>query len=152
MRKQICIIIACLLLATGMASGKSVVLTLSNGKLAYYLLGGDKDPVMRFADGKIVMNADEYSLSGIKNFYISETDDPTGIETVLKEQNVSYKAGTFAVLADNSESVSVYTANGIKVAAQTEHANGVVTVNLQQLPQGAYVIRVGESSFKVYKQ
>lgn len=152
MNKRIVIAIACLLFSIGASFGKSLVLTLANNTLVYYVLGGAKNPMMRFADGKVCVESDEYTFSNIKNFYISETDDPSGIEHLLKEQQITYKAGTLIVHTDNPETISVYTVNGMKISVPVEQAGNVVAVSLNQLPKGVYVVRVGESSFKVFKK
>lgn len=152
MNKRIVIAIACLLFSIGISFGKSLVLTLANNTLVYYVLGGAKNPMMRFADGKVCVESDEYTFSNIKNFYISETDDPSGIEHLLKEQQITYKAGTLIVHTDSPESISVYTVNGMKISVPVEQAGNVVAVSLNQLPKGVYVVRVGESSFKVFKK
>ena len=152
MNKRIVIAIACLLFSIGISFGKSLVLTLANNTLVYYVLGGDKNPMMRFADGKVCVNSDEYAFSNIKNFYISETDEPSGIEHLLKEQQITYKAGTLIVNTDSPESIGVYNANGMKISVPVEQAGNVVAVSMTQLPNGVYVVRVGESSFKVFKQ
>ena len=152
MNKRIVIAIACLLFSIGASFGKSLVLTLANNTLVYYVLGGAKNPMMRFADGKVCVESDEYTFSNIKNFYISETDDPSGIEHLLKEQQITYKAGTLIVHTDNPETISVYTVNGMKIRVPVEQAGDVVAVSLNQLPKGVYVVRVGESSFKVFKK
>ena len=152
MNKRIVIAIACLLFSIGISFGKSLVLTLANNTLVYYVLGGDKNPMMRFADGKVCVNSDEYAFSNIKKFYISETDDPSGIEHLLKEQQITYKAGMLIVHTDKPESIGVYNANGMKVSVPVEQSGDVVAVSLNQLPKGVYVVRVGESSFKVLKQ
>lgn len=152
MNKRIVIAVACLLFSIGISFGKSLVLTLANNTLVYYLLGGAKNPMMRFADGKVCVESDEYTFSNIKNFYISETDDPSGIEHLLKEQQITYKAGTLIVHTDSPESISVYTVNGMKISVPVEQAGNVVAVSMTQLPNGVYVVRVGESSFKVFKQ
>ena len=152
MNKRIVIAIACLLFSIGISFGKSLVLTLANNTLVYYVLGGDKNPMMRFVDGKVCVDSDEYTFSNIKNFYISETDDPSGIEHLLKEQQITFKAGTIIVHTDSPESIDVYTVNGMKVSVQVEQAGDVVSVSLNQQPKGVYVVRVGDSSFKVFKQ
>lgn len=152
MNKRIVIAIACLLFSIGISFGKSLVLTLANNTLVYYVLGGAKNPMMRFADGKVCVESDEYTFSNIKNFYISETDDPSGIEHLLKEQQITYKAGTLIVHTDSPESISVYTVNGMKISVPVELSGDIVAVSMTQLPNGVYVVRVGESSFKVFKQ
>jgi hypothetical protein len=70
----------------------------------------------------------------------------------LKEQQITYKAGTLIVHTDNPESIGVYNANGMKVSVAVEQSGDVVAVSMTQLPNGVYVVRVGESSFKVFKQ
>lgn len=152
MNKRIVIAITCLLFSIGISFGKSLVLTLANNTLVYYMLGGTKNPMMRFVDGKVCVDSDEYTFSNIKNFYISETDDPSGIEHLLKEQQITFKAGTIIVHTDSPESIDVYTVNGMKVSVQVEQAGDVVSVSLNQQPKGVYVVRVGDSSFKVFKQ
>lgn len=130
---------------------KSVVFTLKDGTLVYYLLGGEKNPVMRFTDGGFTVNADEYELSDVKNFYISATDDPDGIEQVMAAERISFSANRFVAKSD-AGSVSVHTLGGAKVKAGVERAGGYVTVDMSLLQRGAYVISIGESSFKVVKK
>lgn len=135
------------------ASAKSVVFTLSDGTLVYYLLGGDVSPVMKFVDGEIYVNADKYELSGIKNFYISETDDPE----IVSIQNVGapeakLSANMFTLKSDKAKAVKVFTASGIEVKPQIENAGGLINVNLTDLDRGIYIIYVGEASFKVNKK
>lgn len=131
---------------------KSVVFTLSDGTKVYYLLGGDTNPVLRFVEGKIVVEADEFELSEIKNFYISEEDDPNGIEDVLAAQSVSYQENMLVVKGAAVSLVRVYTVGGIEVKADVQKTGDVVTVNLNGLEKGAYIVQVGKSSLKVLKK
>lgn len=149
--KKISLLIAFVLFASVGAMAKSVVFTLSNGTLVYYLLGGDTNPMMRFIDGKIVVNADEYELTDIKNFYISATDDPNGIEETLAEQKISFSSNRFMVKAASGK-VEVHAISGAKVDAPVVNTNGYVSVDLSGLSNGAYVISVDNSSFKVMKK
>lgn len=154
MKGRIISVIVCMLLTMGLSYGKSLVLTLSNKTLVYYLLDDTKSPVMRFTDGKIVVETDEYVLGDIKNFYISEKDDPNSIDKLLRESKISYKSGMFILQSDTDISgpVAVYAINGMKADAVVERTENIVTVCLETLPQGTYVICVGKSSFKVIKQ
>ena len=80
-----------LLIASIGASAKSVVFTLNDGTKIYYLLSAEVSPMLRFKDGKMVVNEDTYEFTDIKNFYISEEDDPNAIEKVLAKHNVTFK-------------------------------------------------------------
>ncbi len=143
---------ACLLMATGMAEAKSLVLTMKNGTKVYYLLGGETNPMMRFVDGQVTVDADEYTITNIKNFYISETDDPTAIENVLSKNDVSYNANTLVINSSNVKDVKVYSANGTQVKAEIQKAGDIITVDLNSLATGTYIINAGGSSFKVMKR
>ena len=148
MKKLLSLLI--LLASISVASAKSVVFTLSDGTLVYYLLGGDVSPMLRFNDGNITVNTDTYELSGIKNFYISESDDPTGVQDVQANRNSSYVGNTFII--NSVGQVKVYGINGAEVDVPVNESNGYTSVDLSGLQKGAYVISVGSSSFKILKK
>lgn len=151
MKQKLLTLITALVLVSGTVFAKSLVLTLSNGKKVYYLLDNKTATMMRFVDGKITVEADEYTFSGIKNFYISEQDDPNSIEEVVSKSNATYRANTLVVNIANA-SVKVYTANGREVNAETSSTESTTSVDLGNLAKGTYIIRIGESSFKVMKK
>lgn len=136
------------------ASAKSVVFTLQDGTLVYYLLGGETNPMMRFVDGKVTVNADTYEISDIKNFYISAEDDPniTSIENVFSQNAKQFNGNVFVLKTTDAKAVKVYSANGAQVEAPVNQASGYLSVDLNTLQKGTYIIKVGESSFKVLKK
>ena len=115
MKTRIITLAAFLFLAIGVLSAKSLVLTLKNGTLVYYLLGGEANPMMRFVDGDIVVNTDKYEFGNIKNFYISATDDPSGIEHTVGE-NIQYAHNIMVVATDKPLAMAIYTSAGHKVS------------------------------------
>ncbi len=150
--KKLTLLFCFMLLTTMGAMAKSVVFTLADGTKVYYLLGGDTNPVLRFVDGKVTVDADEYTISDIKNFYVSNEDDPNGIEDVLANQQVRYSANTLVMDAASAKAVKVYTVGGVEVKAEVQKSDDVITVDLNGLAKGAYVVRVGNSSMKVLKK
>ena len=68
------------LLTSFAVEAKSLVITLSDGSLVYYLLSNDNAPTMRIVEGGFMVNGDTYAFKDVKNFYISTTDDPTDID------------------------------------------------------------------------
>lgn len=145
-------ILCVLCLASMAAMAKSLVLTLNDGTLVYYLLGGETNPRMCFVEGKITLNTDTYEISGIKNFYISKEDDPVGIDDVQVATETRFSANTFIISADAVKTIKVYAINGTEVEVDVTEANGLVSVNLNGLKRGVYVISTGQSSFKVMKK
>lgn len=150
MKKLAFLSFMCLVSLTTMA--KSVVFTLSDGTKVYYLLGGETNPVLRFVDGKMKVDADLYELSDIKNFFISEEDDPNGIEALLSKQDITIKANTVVVNSSAVKTLKVFTLSGVEVKADVQRLNDVLTVDLNSLEKGTYVISTGKSSLKVMKK
>ena len=141
-----------LLMASIGASAKSVVFTLKDGTKVYYLLSKEVNPIMRFKEGKMVVNDDAYEFSDIKNFYISDEDDPNAIEAVLSQQEVTYSANTVIFRSEAVKTVKVYTLDGVEVKAPVQQNGDVISVNLNGLEKGTYLISTGASSIKVWKK
>ena len=134
------------------AMAKSVVFTLSDGTLVYYLLGGETNPMLRFVDGKVTVNADMYEISDIKNFYISEEDDPSAISAPTEAKKMQFSANTLIIKSSDVKNVKVYSASGAQVKADVQKSGENISVNLNSLPSGAYVVNTGKASFKVMKK
>ena len=141
-----------LLMASVGASAKSVVFTLNDGTKVYYLLSKEVNPIMRFKEGMMVVNEDAYEFSDIKNFYISDEDDPNAIETVLSKQNVTFSSNTVIIRSDAVKTLKVYTLNGVEVKASVHKTDDVISVDLNGLDKGTYLISTGTSSLKVLKK
>lgn len=143
-----------LLLLSSMLTGlqaKSLVLSLKDGTLVYYYLEGEKSPVMTWdGEGSIVVNADEYAISGIKHFYISDDDDPNAIASMPASQ-ASFRGGWLTTTAPVDAPVGVYTTDGKHVDTAVSRDGHSVRINLNALPKGIYVVAVGKSTFKVSK-
>lgn len=150
MKKRVFISFLCALFLSGAVCAKSLVLTLSDGTLVYYLLGGDSNPKLQFVEGGFMLNADNYSFSNVKNFYISNEDDPSGIENVLVEGGVEVQGNQLVIPTEGS--VKVFTAAGKEVKAETRVVSGNTIVVLGTLPQGVYVVNVGGASIKIMKK
>lgn len=150
--RKLTILFTLMLLVSMGAAAKSVVFTLANNTKVYYLLGGETNPMLRFVDGKVTVNADVYEISDIKNFYISNEDDPNAIESALAASSVTYSANMLVVKASEAKSVKVYSVGGQEVNADVQKAGDVITVSLNGLEKGTYIISTGDASFKVLKK
>lgn len=142
-------LLAVLCLAVSVVGAKSVVFNLANGTKVYYLLGGEKNPIMKMVDGAVVVNADQYAFSDIKSFYISETDDPTAIEAVRADY--ARRGNVLVAKAKAGDAVTVYSTGGAVVLTASAGADGDALIDLSTLAKGVYVVKIGNSSFKVSK-
>lgn len=150
MKKRMFISLACALLLSGAAYAKSLVLTLGDGTLVYYLLGGEVNPKLHLTDDGLIVNADSYQFGDVKNLYISNEDDPNGIERVLAGEGVEMRDNLLVI--PTAKAVQVYSATGKRVEAKVDVHSGYTTVDLAALPQGAYIVSMGDTSIKVMKK
>lgn len=142
---------ACLL--TVGAYAKSVVFTLSDGQLVYYLLQTGDFPMLRFTDDGFTVNTDSYDFSGVKNFYISATDDPNAIGDVEADGKSAISMTDDCITVSGAKkAVAIYTVDGVAVNAESTADGATVKVDISALPAGVYVVKCGEASFKIRKK
>lgn len=140
------------LMASMGASAKSVVFTLTDDTKVYYLLSSAANPMLRFKDGKMTVENEVYEFSMVKNFYISDEDDPNAIEQVLSKQNMTFKSNTVLIRSDVVKTLKVYTLDGVEVKVQVQKTDDVTSVDLNGLEKGVYLISTGNTSMKVWKK
>ena len=141
-----------MLVASIGATAKSLVFTLNDGTKVYYQLSSEVNPIMRFKEGKLLVNDDVYEFDGIKNFYLSDEDAPNAIENVQSKPNVTFKANTVLIPADAVKMLKVFTVDGVEVKTVIQNEGDVFSVDLNGLAKGVYVISTGKSSLKVIKK
>lgn len=141
-----------MLVASIGATAKSLVFTLNDGTKVYYQLSSEVNPIMRFKEGKLLVNDDVYEFDGIKNFYLSDEDAPNAIENVQSKPNVTFKANTVLIPADAVKVLKVFTVDGVEVKTVIQNEGDVFFVDLNGLAKGVYVISTGKSSLKVIKK
>ena len=141
-----------MLVASIGATAKSLVFTLNDGTKVYYQLSSEVNPIMRFKEGKLLVNDDVYEFDGIKNYYLSDEDAPNAIENVQSKPNVTFKANTVLIPADAVKVLKVFTVDGVEVKTVIQNEGDVFSVDLNGLAKGVYVISTGKSSLKVIKK
>ncbi|MBO4565176.1 MAG: T9SS type A sorting domain-containing protein [Bacteroidaceae bacterium] len=148
MVKKLILICTLALLASVSVSARSLVLVLSDSTKIYFLL--DDKPVMRMVDGKVLIDTQTFSFEDVDRFYISQTDDPSGIEAVMAEKQVKFEGNTLVV--EGEKAVEVYAINGMKMKAKVNRAAGMTKVDTSDLAKGTYVVKVGKASMKFVKK
>lgn len=152
MKKKFLSVLLVLTLITSGVSAKSLVLTLSDGTLVYYLLQTDNNPMMRFTDGGFTLNADAYEFSGVTNFYISATDDPTSIKDIEKSAKNIVFSGNSITINGSTGKVSLVSSNGMSLNVEAQTVDEKTFIDITTLPTGTYIVKAGESSLKFKKK
>lgn len=97
-----------------------------------------------------LVNSTKSGYWSIHEFYIANLES-AGLEriTAVADDNVSYHAGTLILPEDMvGETVDVFNLSGGKVYSVVAHENAV---SLESIPQGVYIVRVGNNAIKVIR-
>ena len=132
----------------GSASARSLVLQLSDSTEVYFLL--DDNPVMTFPKGKVCIDDKAYAFSDVARFYISETDAPDAVETLMARSGIRMQSGQLVV--SSKARVQLFSADGKRVSAPQRTVAGKTIVSLERLPRGTYIVRVGADTMKFNKK
>lgn len=135
-------------LVSMMVGAKTLIFTLANDTKVYYVLDAPSDglryaPVLKFSLGKVTVNGDNYEWSGIKDFRLSDENDPAGILP-------------HSICVASDAPVVIYSVDGKKVG-EAESYVSFQKLELSSLPKGVYVVEVegkgnDKVSFKVAKK
>ena len=150
MKRLLLALIATLCSLTALADGEYGLYILSEG-------GASTEPTtfsvseiqkITFENGNVVVKqttgeSSTFSMSSISRMYFGEL--VTGIREVSSEG--IWDGKSIKVLGDSK--VEVFTTSGVAVS-QGEYTNGE-SVNLEHLPQGVYIVKVGGRSVKIAK-
>lgn len=127
---------------------KSLVLVLSDSTRVYFLL--DNTPVMKFDGDKVTVETKEYAFTDIARFFISNTDDPSGIEQLVAKEELKWEGGT--LLLQGKRSIDVFDMNGRRQDVSVTITADKTFVDTNGLPKGAYILKSGKASFKFMKK
>ena len=148
MRKFIRILLVALLLPmTVMAANTALVVELTNGQTANFLLQ-DK-PVLTMEGSRLNIKTEtvqtDYERSLVKQFYF--TDGSTGVKEVLKNALVYKQTDAdhleISGLSQNDR-IAIYNTSGVQVGSVSRDSDKAV-ISLSGLEKGIYLVRIGKS-------
>ena len=143
--KHVLCSLLCLLAPLSAVQGRSVVFTLADGSQAWYQLGGERAPMLRFADGEAVVDADRYQFADILSFAVFEQDATTALSVVMQGQELM-------VPAPDGVRPVIYDMAGRRMDVPVTTVSGSCVFRLQSLPVGGYVLKAGKMSFRFWKK
>ncbi len=132
---------------TMLATGTSLVVELTNGQTANYLLQ-DK-PVLTIEGTRLNIKTEavqtDYERSLVKQFYF--TDGSTGVKEVLKNALVYKQTDAdhleISGLSQN-ERIAIYNTSGVQVGSVSRDSDKAV-ISLSGLQKGIYLVKIGKN-------
>lgn len=129
------------------------VWTKSGERITYYL---SEHPVAAYSGSDLVLKTDEltvnYPLSELHKFTFSS--EVASVETIpLPNGRMQMQRGMLCLSGFRAgERVSIYSMGGQNVMSATISADGTVTLFIQSLATGVYVVKAGSVTHKIIKQ
>ena len=148
MRKFIRILLAALLLPmTAMAANTTLVVELTNGQTANYLL--EDKPVLTMEGTRLNIKTDavqtDYERSLVKRFYFIEGS--TGVKEVSKDALMYRQTDSdhleISGLSQNDR-IAIYNTSGVQVGSVSRNSDKAI-VSLSGLERGIYLVKIGKS-------
>lgn len=127
------------------AEGSALLVTLSDGSTAGYLLS--EKPTVTFGESTLLIKSSEasteYNRSDVKRFTFVDAD-VLGIDPLSKGSTVfEYKNNTVRM---EGAPIIIYRVNGELIK------KGIGTVSIEDQPSGVYIIKMNSQSIKVVKK
>ena len=149
-----------LLLPTGLlADQQNTLVVLTKDNVQHQFVIADTKPEVTFEGNSLKVTCAKtaasatFALSDVVRFTYVKTDIQ-GIDELQDDPAaVSYKDGMLVIshLKANS-SVSVHTTDGRLVQQLKARRTGAYRLSLSQLPQGVYIVKAGNTTYKITKR
>lgn len=129
------------------------VWTKSGERITYYL---SEHPVAAYSGSNLVLKTDEltvnYPLKELHKFTFGS--EATSVETtLLPDGRMQMQKGMLCLTGFRvGEMVSIYSMEGQNVMNATVSSDGTITLFIQSLATGVYVVKTGNVTHKIIKQ
>lgn len=114
----------------------------------------EKSPVVSFTETGVKMVCGDmevlYPLSESLKITIEEVYTETMVEEV--KNNESFIVTQTEITAKGCDILSLYTPDGKTIASGIANPEGIVTLSIERLPKGVYIIITGNKAFKIHKR
>lgn len=149
--------ISMLLCAAAVQAGvkNPTTLCVENTKGEVMAFALDERPIITFKGTYVIVQAGETKLLKFRDLtkaYFAE-EDPTAVNDATGEGE-SIKSGANTISFSHFKpltTILVYTAGGTLVKRAQTTVSGELTISIQDLPKGFYVIKAGKTSVKLTK-
>ena len=152
--KKLLLLFTAVLLQVGAYAQDAVAVYRNNGKIEYFAFASK--PKVTYQGDCLVMKLGDsvvqYSLRGLTK--IAFGNAPTGMAGGPLSEGMTFRFEKNQISITNAVSgaaVKVYNGKGMMVRLLKTDNNGRQTVSLESLPSGAYMIQIGNTSYKVLK-
>ena len=148
------------LLGASAVSARSLIIQLNDGTKMYYLISLTENPCLKFDDGTINIQSDQFTVSDVDKFYISETDNPNQIQHPESETGIRSTGQADKCLyilldkatSDEQLSIKLFSIDGKALKSKYSIEENKVVLETSGLSKGIYILHIGNHSLKFQKK
>ncbi len=157
MKLRFCLacMLVCIMGSLAHAESNALIITLTSGNKVSYPVTDQL--TINVADGKFTIESANvtYAFNDIKKYTFEGSSGITAVKpnatTVTAYPNPVADVLT-VTFGDTNAKIEVIGLNGAAVIAPTLYANGSAQVDLQGLPSGTYILKIGNETIKILKR
>ena len=117
-----------------------------------------KEPTMTFGDKTITLSSIEgtvgqWDFSDVVSWNFADVEDGDAVIPINAEKaRIWIEGGRLTIAGVSAEKIAVYDAGGRSSIPVPDNADGQISININGLPKGTYLLKAGNSSFKFLVQ
>jgi hypothetical protein len=160
MKTKTILILFLFLLHIGFVSARSLVIELKDGTKMYYLISLDENPCLVFDKENMSIQSDQFTVSDVEKFYISETDNPNRLENPTQHtgiQSTGLADECLYIVMENlnpeeQPDVSLFSIDGKLLKSSYSYRGKELVLDTSGLARGVYILKIGNKSLKFQKK
>ena len=117
-----------------------------------------KEPTMTFEDKTITLSSIEgtvgqWDFSDVESWNFAEVEDVDAVNPVNVEKAcIRIEGGRITITGVKDDKIAVYDAGGRLSTPVPDSADGQISISINGLPKGTYILKAGNSSIKFLVQ
>ncbi len=117
-----------------------------------------KEPTMTFGDKTITLSSIEgtvgqWDFSDVVSWNFADVEDGDAVIPINAEKaRIWIEGGRLTIAGVSAEKIAVYDAGGRSSIPVPDNADGQISININGLPKGTYLLKAGNSSIKFLVQ
>ncbi len=160
MKTKNILILFLLMLHVCLVSARSLVIELKDGTKMYYIVSLDENPCLVFDQGNMSIQSDQFTVSDVRKFYISETDNPNQLSNPLQEEafrSTGLATESLHIILENlnpeeQPEVSLFSIDGKLLESSYSFRGRELILETSALARGIYILKIGSKSLKFQKK
>lgn len=143
----------CLASACSVHAAKYITVHLSEGaKVSFAIVN---NPKITFTDGTFSIGTEHFLVSGIRKYTLSDEDETSVMSHTGKPGLTYYPNPTkdyVYIRTEKDAPLHLYTLSGAEFPVKAKHQEDLIIVDLRDLKNDTYLIKVGKETIKIQKQ